>query len=464
MQRMLLKKHPPFYGGNTERKDKNMTSVKKTHESLKNAVQQVVANKEKYVKNPQVDFTRNRKLPMGEVINHLLSMTGGSLKKELYAFSKIKGKPLTPSAFVQQRSKISSAAFKDILYQFNDSFKNSKTYYGYRLLAVDGSDVNCPRNPESEYFLVNDHIPKGYNQIHLNALYDICNKVYLDIELLPRKKCAERKALISMLHRQNFTEKTLFITDRGYESYNMFAHFLEMPNVDFLCRVKHGRGAMVEIAKLPMQELDRDIAVEVTTTQTKEDKLRGRRFIQTGRKNGKANSPKTVISQWDFPSPYTLKLRVVRFLLDSGEYETLVTSLDRDSFSLEQLKELYHMRWDIETSFRDLKYSIGLTHLHSKKDELIRQEIYAAVIMYNYCSRISSSIAMQKRQKCKYAYKVNFAMAIHICKAFYRSVKKDFESLICDISHYAEPVRPGRKDDRNLRAKRFAGFLYRVAA
>lgn len=441
-----------------------MNSARKTYENLKKAVRQIIENKENYVINPKVDFTRNRKLPMEDVINQILSMTGGSLKKELYDFSKIKGKSLTPSAFVQQRSKISSAAFKDVFYQFNASCKDNKTYHGYRMLAVDGSDINCPRNQESEYFLVTNQIPKGYNQIHLNALYDICNRTYIDIEFQPKKHIDERKALIEMLKRNNYNEKALVIADRGYESFNVFAHFINTPNVDFLCRAKHGQGAIKEISKLPMQEIDTDVTVEVSTTQTNEDKLRGRRFIQTGSKKGKVYSPKTVISQWDFSSPYTLHFRVVRFLLDSGEYETLVTSLDREAFSLEQLKELYHMRWDIETSFRDLKYSIGLTHLHSKKDDLIRQEIYAAVIMYNYCSRVSSSLAMQKRQKCKYAYKVNFAMAIHICKTFYRSVKKDFESLICDISHYVEPVRPGRKDARNLRAKRFEGFIYRVAA
>ena len=122
------------------------------------------------------------------------------------------------------------------------------------------------------------------------------------------------------------------------------------------------------------------------------------------------------------------------------------------------------MRWNIETSFRDLKYAIGLTHLHSKKDDLILQEIYAAIIMYNYCSRISSSVQVNKKQNCKYAYKVNFAMAVYICKKFYNSVKKDFRGLISDISNYAEPVRPGRKDKRNsIRAKCFIGFIYRAA-
>ncbi len=441
-----------------------MTSVRKIHENLKNAVQQIIENKEEYIKNPKTDFTRKRKMTIEDVISQILFMTGGSLKRELYNMAKKKKMKLTPSAFVQQRSKISSSAFKDIFYHFNDYCKDAKKYRGYRLMAVDGTEINCCRNPQSEYFTVHSQRPEGYNAIHLNALYDICNQTYEDIEVQSPNEANERTALIDMLCRYDSDEKTLIICDRGYESYNVFAHFLHTEKVDFLCRVNSGDGAMKEIKNLPLKELDIDISVEITTSQTNEDKRQGRRFIQTGSKKGKVNSPKTHIRRWDFPSPYTLEFRVVRVLLDNGEYETLATSLSREEFSTKELKELYHMRWDIETSFRDLKYSIGLTHLHSKKDDLVLQEIYAAITMYNFCVRIAGGVVINKQPKCKYAYEINLSMAIYICKQFCRAIKKDYGELIADISSYTEPIRPGRKDKRNLRAKRFEGFIYRVAA
>ena len=33
-----------------------------------------------------------------------------------------------------------------------------------------------------------------------------------------------------------------------------------------------------------------------------------------------------------------------------------------------------------------------------------------------------------------------------------------------DIARYTEPVRPGRRDERNIKAKTFVGFIYRVSA
>ena len=64
---------------------------------------------------------------------------------------------------------------------------------------------------------------------------------------------------------------------------------------------------------------------------------------------------------------YTLKFRIVRFKISVDTYETVVTNLPEDKYPPEKLKELYASRWGIETSFRDLKYTIGLLKYHSKR-------------------------------------------------------------------------------------------------
>ena len=221
-----------------------------------------------------------------------------------------------------------------------------------------------------------------------------------------------------MLMWYEFEEKTLIIAERGYESYNVFAHFIES-NVNFLIRVKQERTAMREVAKLPMEELDVDISFTITTTQTNTDKENGYIYIQTHRNKNRVYSRNTNSGRWDFASPYPMKLRIVRFKLDSGMYETLATSLPR-SFSLEEIKELYHCRWKIETSFRELKYGLGLTHLHGKSDDFAKQEIFSAMTIANFCSRISALAILPRKQDNRYTYAVNWTMAIHLCREFYR--------------------------------------------
>lgn len=46
-------------------------------------------------------------------------------------------------------------------------------------------------------------------------------------------------------------------------------------------------------------------------------------------------------------------------------------NLEAKEFPLERIKELYYRRWGIETSFRELKYAIGLASLHGKKKEFM---------------------------------------------------------------------------------------------
>lgn len=55
-------------------------------------------------------------------------------------------------------------------------------------------------------------------------------------------------------------------------------------------------------------------------------------------------------------------------------------------------------------------------------------------------------------------------MAMYLCRQFFRTKNADAKKLIKDISKYVEPVRPDRCDVRNIKAKSFVGFIYRVSA
>ncbi len=430
-------------------------------ENLDSAIQEVVSDfKENYhINNHNSDFSRKRVLTMETVINLLLSMQGGSLKKELYDA----GVSVSASAFVQQRNKIPWTVMEEVFESFNSKCKDTKTYKGYRVFAIDGTTINMARNPKSDSFVINNSTPKGYNQLHVNPLYDVLSKTYQHCVIQPQPQQDEVGALLFMMKWYDFKEKTLIVADRGYESYNVFAHIQNTLNTDFLIRVKQDRTAMREIGKLPMTELDTDVSFTITTTQTKEDKENGYILLQTRKKEDRIYSSKTRAGRWDFPSPYPMKIRVVRFKLDTGEYETLATSLPR-SITLAEIKELYHARWGIETAFRELKYGIGLVNLHGKKDDFVRQEIFSAMIMSNFCSRIVNEVVVRKNDANIHEYRVNMTMAIHICRQFFRTKDADAKKLLQDIARYTEPVRPGRRDERNIKAKTFVGFIYRVSA
>ena len=55
----------------------------------------------------------------------------------------------------------------------------------------------------------------------------------------------------------------------------------------------------------------------------------------------------------------------------------------------------------IETSFRDLKYSVGLVNFHAKKKEGILQEIFARFTNFNFCRWVISQVAIDSSRKNK---------------------------------------------------------------
>lgn len=55
-------------------------------------------------------------------------------------------------------------------------------------------------------------------------------------------------------------------------------------------------------------------------------------------------------------------------------------------------------------------------------------------------------------------------MAIYLCRQVFRTPNADIDKLMKDIAKYLDPIRLDRRDTRNIKAKSFVGFVYRVAA
>ena len=119
-----------------------MNFPKSVKEKLTELISNIAANPELFIENPKIDFTRNRKLSFETVMQFMLSMGGNSLSNELMEYFEYNADVASSSALIQQRDKILPFAFEYILNEFTHSFQNLKTYEGYRLLAVDGYDLN----------------------------------------------------------------------------------------------------------------------------------------------------------------------------------------------------------------------------------------------------------------------------------------------------------------------------------
>lgn len=433
--------------------------MKLCNNNIKHILYEMSSKTSLFSVRPAEDFSRNRIFTFKTTILCILGMAGNSLNKELYDFFKDKPYSATASAFVQQRAKILPSAFEYLFHRFNETCTDKKVYKGYRLLAVDGSDLSYSKDISD----IDCYTGQNCNQLHINALYDLLNRVYLDCVIQPKLKSNEPSACCEMINQQTF-RKSILTADRGYGALNLIETVNRTDNLDYLFRVKN--DWLNETKALPMGELDTEISFELRTTQTKEDmelyRLGKAKYISGISKFGKNKKSTT----WTFETPCRMTMRIVRFKISDDAYETIATSLNRFEFPIDEIKRLYHFRWGIETSFRELKYALGLVNLHSKKRQFVEQEIWAKLIMYNYAERIINEVVVYQDHRRKWQYQVNFTMGFHICMDTFRALfwygksPPDINNL---ISRYILPIRPDRKDKRKLIPKGAVSFIYRVA-
>ena len=211
------------------------------------------------------------------------------------------------------------------------------------------------------------------------------------------------------------------MADRGYENYNLFAH-IEERLFDYVVRVRDSdNSCMVSGLNLPKTE-EYDITKRVVLT---------RHFSGPAAINTEKYKYLSKKSRFDYiensKSPdYEITIRFVRFLLDDNTYEVIATSLPEEMFSTEDLKEIYHQRWGIETGFRELKYILGLSAFHSEQ--------------------------------------INFTQATKICLNFFRYKGKEPPyDIEATIQRFLLPIRPNRKRQRVSVSTCVVSFNYRLA-
>ena len=291
--------------------------------------------------------------------------------------------------------------------------------------------------------------------VQLLINYNVLNRIYTDVLVQTAADYNEFRACATMIDRSKL-ENVILVADRGYENYNIFAHAIEK-GWKFAIRVKdkNSNGIASGSNLPPNDEFDIDITQIFSRKNTKTTKNAGYKWMPVNQVFDylPRKSDKT----------YELSFRIIRFPIGSNSYEIIITNLDRNIFDVKKIKEIYHLRWGIETSFRELKYAIGLTSFHARKPDFIKQEIYARLLLYNYCELITTHVIKQMKNNDK-TKQVNFTIAIYICREYLRN-KRNLSppDVINLIEKHVLPVRPGRKDPRKVKPQASVSFLYRVA-
>lgn len=413
-------------------------------------------NVQSFVQSPGIDFTRLRKCSFCDVLLALLAFENSSLSKELCHYFSSSDRPLTTSsAFIQQRSKLNEQALPFLFNSFNNSVSFQKTFKGLHLIACDGTDINLPADRHDSVNLVRykkeSRIP-GYWQMHIVACFDLLEKRYLDAVIQPRPAFNEAAALCTMAQRCPLDGNVLYIADRGFPSFNLMAHILYNGQYFLFRTLSPSSGcSFLKHAGLPASgEYDRDLSLYITRSY----RTKYRKHPETFRCLHRGTAFDFIAPE-DRETVFPLELRVICIALDNGTQEYLVTNLPEDRFPAEDIKELYRLRWGIETSFRSLKYTLSLSCLHSVKRSFIIQEIYAKMIMYNWTS-LTAAFAEHRllsvRKGSPKDYMVPFSeAALLVHRLIFKRITN--RCILEQLLAKKIPIRLGRSFPRNVRSQ-----------
>lgn len=400
-------------------------------------------------------MTRHRKCCFKDTVLATLSCSMNRSNTELLYYFGLQNPNIpSKSAFTQQRKKLSASLFPHLLEAFNNAVPFKKKYKDYHLVAVDGSDINLPTDRNDSVYCMKQARSDGrYYQMHINALYDICEERYISAMVQPRPDMNENAAFCQLLRDCTMPSDTIFIADRGYAAVNTLALLIEQKK-HFLIRVKTPSEPSSLASSLLKPDTESDRVCKVCISRSKKVfRMDGFDKCICLQKTGKFDS----IRPEDKTSVYSMSLRFTCIKLIDGSFEYLVSDLPADIFPPSELRALYWKRWSIETSFRSLKYALSLVYLHSVRRELIIQEIYAKMIMYNFTSMVHAYAeecrkAKERSGKEKYPHRVSFDDAVPICRLFLKQCISN-EKLKALLLKHLTAIKVNAASARHMRSQ-----------
>lgn len=403
---------------------------------------------EKSRKNKK-DFIRKRKIGPKELIEYNLNKKGLSSKMEKYKFLRITGyKDISSPGLLKQREKLNPEVFvylnQGTLKLFYNECKDEvKLYKGYVVAAIDGSDFEIPNTKASkkEYsaLMKNEECSRST----VSTMTDVLNGYVLDTLIRPYRtsEIEMEKEHFNNVKKIIKTQKIIRVKDRNYRCLEDF-YYSNKNNEKYVVRLKEGD---YKEYTGKMKSNDEEIEIEYQYDRVRYYRKRNPELYK------------------ELEKKEPVKIRIVKVKLENGTTEILATNLEQNKFSIEDLKEIYSLRWGIETLYHTVKESLKIGSISSSKKTIIEQEILSQMLVYNivqsFCNEAESKI---QQEKYKYPMKINKNMAIGMLKEdmiyilMEENEKKRVEmteELEKKILEYLVPIRKRRNFKRGKQVK-----------
>ena len=393
-------------------------------------------------RNPRF-FIRKRKLSMLNVILFLLHAGKGALETSISSVRNLLSditafpKKISKQAISHARQGISFALFLELFKMSTDLFYSHiecrKDWHGYHLFAIDGSKIELPNSRSNfDHFgeMFEHHSPeRKYTQALASVVYDVLDDFIIHATF-SRFLASERSEAIKHmkeLEELGIYEDSVIIFDRGYYSETLFRY----------C-VKHGHTCLMRLKESYCISKKAALA-------------------------GKGGTYEYIDILKGDPSEGTedVKIRVIAVTLDTGETEYLATNLFDEKITTEMFRDLYFMRWPVESKYFELKNILHLEEFSGATPNSVMQEFYITLLYSNLASLIKADADIEIQSRCssanKYRYQSNRTFIIGQFRIHLLEMISGFRELdyLLDIFEDAcstrSQIKEGRKFKRNMK-------------
>jgi hypothetical protein len=313
-------------------------------------------------------------------------------------------------------------------------------WHGKRVVLVDGSTLSMPDTPANQQAYPQSRSQRpgvGFPILRWVALLGLATGVVLDSAFGPyRGKETGETALFRTL-LSALLQGDIVLADRFYCSYWMVA-LLQAQSVDVVFRKHQLRHTDFRCGR----RLGRDDHI-VTWT--------------------KPQRPKWMDQATYDALPETLDLREVRTKVTTPgcrvkELVVVTTLHDHETYTKEEILDLYHQRWHAEIDLRSIKTQMKMDILRCKTPEMVRKEIWAHLLAYNLVRKVIAQAAAEHQLTPR---QLSFAGAMQTLNEFRTALLHASSAELPEMTHgilaaiarHRVGNRPGRSEPRKVKRR-----------
>jgi hypothetical protein len=323
-------------------------------------------------------LTLRRDLNCQKVLNWLVSGF-----RWIGALLPARSKLVQDGAISHARVALGVPVFRKLFARLTCSFRKLESdFHDWVSVAFDGSTGTMPDTEANSAAFSKPKSRRGtaaFPQLRMMTLMALSVRLLLDIAYAPYcgKGTGERALVRKLLARVTLTE-LLFLLDAG-----LYA-------VDILWDIDHKQHKFIVKASRK---------AKFKPIKTFGD---GSFLARLTHKIPDPDAPKTKSGRQRWKKLY-LNVRVIRFQIPGFRPVTLVTNILDPKIAAREIALHYHQRWDIEVAYDEIKThqcatlrGQSPTTFRSKRPDLVKQELYALLIMYNAVRLLIYQAAMKQ--------------------------------------------------------------------